>query len=91
MSGEQLRRLIERQNKLWNRMQEIQRAAETEDRDWTAEERTNWDAANTDIDVVSADIERLERMDKLSECRLPPGPPGLGHRRAWRHPLCGGA
>lgn len=60
-----LKRKIDEQNKLWTRMQEIQSAAEKEGRDWTAEERVNWDAANTDIDIVSADIERLERMANL--------------------------
>jgi HK97 family phage major capsid protein len=59
-----LKRKVEEQNKLFNRMQEIQRVAEEEERDWTAEERTNWDAANTRIDEVSADIERLERQAK---------------------------
>ncbi len=59
-----LKRKIEEQNRLWERMQEIQRAAEEENRDWTAEERTNWDAANTKIDEVSADIERLEGAAK---------------------------
>lgn len=63
--SEMLKRKIEEQNKLHNRMQEIQRAAEEENRDWTAEERTNWDAANAKIDEVSADIERLERAAKL--------------------------
>lgn len=59
-----LKRKIEEQNRLWERMQEIQRAAEEENRDWTAEERANWDAANTKIDEVSADIERLEGAAK---------------------------
>ena len=62
-----LRDKIEEQNKIWNRMQEIQRHAEAEGRDWTEEERTNWDAANTDIDKVSKDIERLERMANLEK------------------------
>ena len=62
MSGVMLRDKIEEQNRLWTRMQEIQRVAQDESRDWTAEERTNWDAANTKIDEVSADIERLEKM-----------------------------
>lgn len=60
-----LKRKIDEQNTLWTRMQEIQNTAEKEGRDWTAEERTNWDKANADIDAVSADIERLERMAKL--------------------------
>lgn len=63
--SEHLKRLVEEQNKLWNRMQEIQRGAESESRDWTAEERQNWDEANTRIDVVSGDIERLERAQHL--------------------------
>jgi HK97 family phage major capsid protein len=60
-----LRDKVDQQNRLWNRMQEIQRVAEDEKRDWTAEERTNWDAANVEITTVSADIERLERMANL--------------------------
>lgn len=60
-----LKRKIDEQNRLWTRMQEIQKAAEDESRDWTAEERTNWDKASADIDVVSGDIERLERANQL--------------------------
>ena len=60
-----LQDLIERQNRLWNRMQDIQRAAEEGDgRDWTAEERANWDAAETELTQVSEDIERLQRAAK---------------------------
>lgn len=88
----QLRRLIEEQNQLFNRMQEIQRAAETENRDWTAEERQNWDAANDRITVVSADIDRLERQAQLEavdysqvlerqEPRVPEGGEGGGEDR----------
>lgn len=63
---DRLKKLVEEQNKLWNRMQEIQRAAEEgEGRDWTADERTNWDAAEARLTEVSGDIERLERAAKL--------------------------
>jgi HK97 family phage major capsid protein len=62
-----LRDKIDQQNRLWTRMQEIQRVAIDEKRDWTAEERTNWDAANAEIDTVSADIERLEKMRTLGD------------------------
>jgi HK97 family phage major capsid protein len=65
--SELLKRKIEEQNRLWNRMQEIQRVSEEENRDWTAEERSNWDAANAKIDEVSADIERLERSAKIEK------------------------
>lgn len=60
--SELLKRKIEEQNKLFNRMQQIQQVAEDESRDWTAEERANWDKANTDIDLVSADIVRLDKQ-----------------------------
>lgn len=63
--SDRLNKLVEEQNKLWTRMQDIQRAAEEDNRDWTAEERTNWDAANERLDVVSGDIDRLERSAKL--------------------------
>lgn len=63
--SEHLKRLVDEQNRLFIRMQEIQNAAEAEGRDWTAEERQNWDAANARIDVVSGDIERLERSAEL--------------------------
>lgn len=63
--SEHLRRLVDEQNTLWHRMQEIQRVGEEENRDWTAEERQNWDTANTRIDEVSADIERLQRAAEL--------------------------
>ena len=63
--SDMLKRKIEEQNKLFNRMQEIQQRAEDENRDWTAEERTNWDDANARIDEVSADIERLQRQAQL--------------------------
>ena len=67
MTITQMDRLVDEQNRIWNRMQEIQGRAESEGRDWTAEERANWDEANTRIDVVSADIERLEKFANRSK------------------------
>ena len=63
----QLDRLIEEQNKTWQRMQDIQNLAESENRDWTAEERTNWDAAEKRLTEVSGDIERLNKMAALDK------------------------
>ena len=60
-----LKKLIEKQNVIWTRMQEIQAAAEKDG--WTAESRTNWDAAEKDLDEVSGDIARAERAVKLAE------------------------
>lgn len=62
---ERRKKLVEEQQRLWSRMQEIQRNADSEDRDWTAEERTNWDAANVRLDEVSGDIERADRAAHL--------------------------
>ncbi|MFF5001706.1 phage major capsid protein [Streptomyces phaeochromogenes] len=63
----QLDRLIEEQNKTWQRMQDIQNLAEREARDWTTEERTNWDAAEARLTEVSSDIERLNKMAALDK------------------------
>jgi HK97 family phage major capsid protein len=62
-----LKRKIDEQNQLWKRMQEIREAADKEARDWTSEERQNWDDAEKRLDQVSQDIERLERHEKLDK------------------------
>jgi HK97 family phage major capsid protein len=61
----QLRRLVEEQNTVWTRMQDIQAAAEAENRDLTAEERQNWDEAEARLTVIGGDIDRLNRMAQL--------------------------
>ncbi|RZQ59831.1 phage major capsid protein [Amycolatopsis suaedae] len=61
----QLTRLIEEQNKVWQRMCAIRDAAEADNRDLTAEERQNWDEAEARLTEVSGDIERLERFAQL--------------------------
>lgn len=58
-------RLVDEQNTLWHRMQEIMQTAEGENRDLSAEERTNWDQAEARLTEVSGDLERLERMAQL--------------------------
>lgn len=62
--SEHLKRLVAEQNRTFARMQEIQERAESENRDWTAEERQNWDEANDRLDVLAGDIDRLERSAK---------------------------
>lgn len=62
--------LVERQNKIWNRMKELLAVTTTEGRDWTAEERANYDAAEADLETVSGDIERLQRAAKLEAVDL---------------------
>ncbi|WP_314411369.1 phage major capsid protein [Streptomyces sp. DSM 40484] len=79
----QLDRLVEEQNKTWQRMQDIQNLAEREERDWTAEERTNWDAAEARLTEVSRDIERLNKMSALDkidrgQIAVTTGKPGEG-------------
>lgn len=56
-------RLVDEQNTIWHRMQEIMDGSEG--RDLTDEERTNWDAAEADLTRISGDLERLERMAQL--------------------------
>ncbi|MFI6296715.1 phage major capsid protein [Nonomuraea sp. NPDC050790] len=56
-----LNRLIDEQNQIWERMQDIRGGLD--DRDMTAEERASWDAAETRLTEVSGDIERLQRDD----------------------------
>lgn len=65
MSATLLARAVEKQNNIWQQMQEIMDVAEGEGRDLTAEERQKWDAAETDLTEVSGDIERMERMSNL--------------------------
>lgn len=62
---EKIRALQEERKKAWDRCQEIMGLAETEGRDLTAEERTNWDAAETRVGELSGDIERNERAARL--------------------------
>lgn len=64
MSDEQLRRLTERQNTIWKRMEEILAAADKDG--WNGELRTNYDQADNDLTEVSADIERVNRSAKLA-------------------------
>jgi HK97 family phage major capsid protein len=65
--SDRLKTLIDEQNTVWTRMQELVGAAEAESRDLTAEERGNWDAAETRLTEVSGDIERLNRMAALDK------------------------
>ncbi|MFE1903815.1 phage major capsid protein [Streptomyces gardneri] len=60
-----LTRAIEKQNRVWSQMQEIQVRAESEGRELTAEERASWDAAEKDLTEASDDIERMQRMAAL--------------------------
>lgn len=72
MSGA-LARLVDEQNTIWTRMQDLRRGMD--DRDLTAEERANWDAAETRLTEVSGDIERLNRqaaLDQVDRSRIVP-------------------
>lgn len=60
-------RLVDEQNRIWQRMNEINDGAENEGRaELTEEERANWDQAEADLTRVSGDLERLERMAQLN-------------------------
>lgn len=78
-------KLVEKQNRLWQRMQDIMSAATSEDRDLTGEERANWDAAETDLDATSKDIERVRKMaelDKIDRAPVAVVDTGTGEDRA---------
>lgn len=64
MADSALDRLVEKQNKIWTRMQELQTRSES-DTGWTEEDRANWDEAEKDLTTVSADIDRFQRAAKL--------------------------
>lgn len=63
---EKIRDLQEQRKQVWDRCQEIMKGAEDENRDLTAEERTNWDAAEARVGELSGDIERNERAARLA-------------------------
>jgi HK97 family phage major capsid protein len=64
---EELKRKVERYNKIYNEMQDIQRRSEEEKRDWSAEEKLHWDQANKDITELELDIDRLQRAVELGK------------------------
>lgn len=67
MSATLLARAVDKQNRSWAAMQELQARADGESRDLTAEERQSWDAAERDVDEAGKDIERFERAAKLEK------------------------
>lgn len=56
-----LLQLKERRANVWSQMTSILDTAEAENRELTAEESSTYDAAEADLDKLSADIDRLER------------------------------
>lgn len=60
-----LQRLQEKRATAWTRMTEITDLAAREGRDLTAEERSNWDAAEADLTAATADKDRFERQALL--------------------------
>ncbi|WP_203904719.1 phage major capsid protein [Virgisporangium aliadipatigenens] len=67
MSATLLARAVERQQKIWARMQEISGRADAEGRDLSAEERSNWDAAEAELNEAGADVERFQRSQARNE------------------------
>jgi HK97 family phage major capsid protein len=66
MADSALERLVDKQNKIWARMQELQTRSES-DEGWSEEDRSNWDTAEKDLSTVSGDIDRLQRSAKLEK------------------------
>lgn len=65
--SDRLKRLIDERAQTWQRMLDIRAAAEGENRDLSAEERTNWDAAEARLNEIGGDIEREERFAQLDK------------------------
>lgn len=65
--SDRLKRLIDERAQVWQRMIDIRAAAETENRDLSAEERTNWDAAEARLTQLGEDVEREERFTQLDK------------------------
>ena len=61
---------LDPQQRIWNRMKEITDTARAENRDLTADEETNWEVANADLDKVLRKIERDRRMTELDSVDL---------------------
>jgi HK97 family phage major capsid protein len=58
--------LLEERKKVWDRMQEIrEQAATNENGEFSAEQRTNWDAAAAQVATLSGDIEREKTNDSI--------------------------
>jgi len=67
-----LKDLLEKRANVWEQMKAMRATAETEKRtEFTAEERTTWDAAEADLSSLTADIERIQRSDEFSKTLKP--------------------
>lgn len=62
-----LRDLQDQRNRAWERAKEIHNQATQENRDLNAEEKTNWEAANAEIDRLGGAIEREYKIGTLGD------------------------
>jgi HK97 family phage major capsid protein len=70
-----LAELREQRQKVAKAMNELHQLSEKEDRGFTADEQSNWDKMEADIDKIDADIRRLETLTRI-------GTPEPGELRA---------
>lgn len=67
-----LKDLLEKRATVWEQMKAMRAKAEAEKRaEFTAEERTSWDAAEAELSSLTADIERIQRSDEFSKTLKP--------------------
>jgi len=69
----------------YNRMSEIQKKADSEKRDLTADEQKNWDDADKDFEKFSSEVQRRESMaarEKELAAPITPQPAAREHRSA---------
>lgn len=76
-----LKALYDQRAKLYEDMKALMKKADGENRELTAEEDSKWNQMDADLEKLSADIEKRERMDRvnsiLSAPRTPATPPNI--------------
>ncbi|MGZ4518881.1 MAG: phage major capsid protein [Mycobacteriaceae bacterium] len=66
-----IKSLMEERAKVWDSMTAVREAATAEKREFTAEERENWDKAEARLTTLTGDIEREQRADEFAKTLAP--------------------
>ena len=70
-----VKELREKRKALAPRLREMADKAHAEKRDFTAEEKKNWEDLNKEVNQLGADIDRLENVEELERKLKNPGNP----------------
>ena len=78
------KQLQEKKTDLAKIIRQLAEVVNTENRDFTDEERSNWDQVNADYNVVERQLETASRVDRLdAEPAQAPAPIGRADVKAW--------